>query len=272
MASASANQDITTAIGTYLPYLRRYARALTGSQSSGDAYAAATLEAILEDRSIFDMQISAKSALFKTLHMMWSSTDLSGPGESPVGIEGAALRHLAKLTTNTREALLLNTIEEFSFAEIADIMSIDEAEAEHLVSVAHREMADSIAGRILIIEDEAIIAMDLEALVSDMGHKVTGIARTHEGAVKLGTSEKPDLILADIQLADNSSGIDAVNELLQTFGDMPVIFITAFPERLLTGDKPEPAFLIAKPYTEEQVRSAVAQAMFFSSTETLNAG
>ena len=52
--------------------------------------------------------------------------------------------------------------------------------------------------------------------------------------------------------------------------DVPVIFITAFPERLLTGNKPEPAFLIAKPYTEEQVRSAVAQAMFFSSTETLS--
>ncbi|RYH03905.1 response regulator [Salipiger sp. IMCC34102] len=269
MASTSANQDMTTAIGTYLPYLRRYARALTGSQASGDAYAAATLEAILEDRTIFDTEISPKSALFKTLHMMWSSTDVSEPGESAIGIEGAAQRHLAKLTANTREALLLHTIEEFSYPEIADIMSIEETEVSHLVDVAHRELADSVSGRILIIEDEAIIAMDLEALVSDMGHKVTGIARTHEGAIKLGTAEKPDLILADIQLADNSSGIDAVNELLGAFGDIPVIFITAFPERLLTGDKPEPAFLIAKPYTEEQVRSAVAQAMFFSSTDTL---
>ena len=270
MSNGTAHQDITTAIGTYLPYLRRYARALTGTQSSGDAYAAATLEAILEDRSIFDTQISAKSALFKTLHMMWASTDMSELGELPVGIEGAAQRHLAKLTANTREALLLNTIEEFSHAEIADIMSLDESEVLHLIDVAHREMADSVAGRILIIEDEAIIAMDLESLVSDMGHKVTGIARTHSGAITLGKSERPDLILADIQLADNSSGIDAVNELLIEFGDMPVIFITAFPERLLTGNKPEPAFLIAKPYTEDQVRSAVAQAMFFSSTETLN--
>lgn len=271
MSNGTAQQDITTAIGTYLPYLRRYARALTGTQSSGDAYAAATLEAILEDRSIFDTEISPKSALFKTLHMIWSSTDTSNPGEALVGIEGAAQRHLAKLTANTREALLLHTIEEFSHAEIADIMLIDESEVVHLIDVAHREMADSVAGRILIIEDEAIIAMDLESLVSDMGHKVTGIARTHSGAVTLGQAERPDLILADIQLADNSSGIDAVNELLGEFGDMPVIFITAFPERLLTGDKPEPAFLIAKPYTEDQVRSAVAQAMFFSSTETLKA-
>jgi CheY-like chemotaxis protein/DNA-directed RNA polymerase specialized sigma24 family protein len=271
MTDLLANQDITTAIGTYLPFLRRYARALTGTQSSGDTYAAATLEAILEDRSIFDTQVSPKIALFKTLHTLWQSTDTSVPGDETPGLEGAAQRHLSKLTANTREALLLSTIEEFSKPEIASIMSIDESEVVHLIDVAHREMADSIAGSVLIIEDEAIIAMDLESLVSDMGHKIIGIARTHDGAVKLGRSEKPDLILADIQLADNSSGIDAVNELLTEFGNIPVIFITAFPERLLTGDKPEPAFLISKPYTEDQVRSAVAQAMFFSSTETLNA-
>ena len=271
MSSSDGAQDLSTAVATHLPFLRRYARALTGSQNSGDAYAAAALEAILEDRSIFETGLAPKVALFKTLHMLWASTDLSTPGDAPTGLEGAAQRHLAKLTPNTREALLLHTIEEFSHADVGQIMEIDEDEVKHLIGIAHREMADSIAGRILIIEDEAIIAMDLESLVSEMGHKITGIARTHQGAVKLGQSERPDLILADIQLADNSSGIDAVNDLLKHFGDLPVIFITAFPERLLTGERPEPAFLITKPYTEDQVRSAVAQAMFFSSTETLKA-
>ena len=75
----------------------------------------------------------------------------------------------------------------------------------------------------------------------------------------------------DVILRDNSSGIDAVNDILGELGDRPVIFITAFPERLLTGERPEPAFLISKPYSEEQVSSAVSQAMFFSSTETLKA-
>ena len=132
-------------------------------------------------------------------------------------------------------------------------------------------MADSTSGSVMIIEDEAIIAMDIESIVAEMGHRVTGIARTRDEAVKLGKADVPDLILADIQLADNSSGIDAVNDLLNELGMRPVIFITAFPERLLTGDKPEPAFLISKPYSVDQVVSAVSQAMFFSSTETLNA-
>lgn len=140
-----------------------------------------------------------------------------------------------------------------------------------MIAIALREMEESVTGRVMIIEDEAIIAMDIQDIVTEIGHHVTGIARTRDEAVALASREKPDLILADIQLADNSSGIDAVNDILAKFEDLPVIFITAFPERLLTGTRPEPAFLITKPFSEDQLRSAVSQAMFFSSTETLAA-
>ena len=271
MTRGSAPHDLTTEIGQHLPYLRRYARALTGSQASGDTYAAATLEAILQDRSALEQDLPVKAGLFKILHGIWQSSRTADPVQDRTPLEAAAFRHMARLTENSREALLLHTIEEFPFAQVGQIMGTDAAEAEHLVAVAHREMADSVSGRVLIIEDEPIIAMDLEAMVADMGHRITGNARTRAEAVKLGAAEAPDLILADIQLADNSSGIDAVNDLLGALGAVPVIFITAFPERLLTGERPEPAFLISKPYTEDQVRSAVSQAMFFSSTETLKA-
>ena len=108
-------------------------------------------------------------------------------------------------------------------------------------------MKAAIRGRIMVIEDEAIIAMDISGIVEDMGHDVTGIARTRDQAVELARKDPPDMILADIQLADKSSGIDAVNHILAELGEVPVVFITAFPEKLLTGDRPEPAFLIAKP-------------------------
>ena len=150
-------------------------------------------------------------------------------------------------------------------------MECDASEVEHLLKVALDEMERRSAGDILVIEDEAIIALHIKQIVTELGHTVTGVARKHSEAVKLAAAKKPSLILSDIQLADGSSGIEAVNEILKTAGEIPVIFITAFPERLLTGERPEPAFLITKPYTEEQVRSAVSQAMFFSSTETLNA-
>jgi len=130
-------------------------------------------------------------------------------------------------------------------------------------------MERSVAGKVMVIEDEAIIAMDIVDIVTGIGHRVTGTARTRDEAVALAMRTPPDLILADIHLADNSSGIDAVNQILERFPETPVIFITAFPERLLTGERPEPAFLITKPFSEDQVRSAVSQAMFFSSTEPL---
>ncbi len=273
MKDKTDRRDISDVIAADLPYLRRYARALTGSQTSGDSYAAATLEAVLQDRSVFDGALAPRVALFKAFHMIWASAGQPTRGEDEeLGrLEARAQDHMARLTPNAREALLLTTIEGLSADEVAEIMQIERSEAEDLVEIAVREMEESVRGKVMIIEDEAIIAMDIHSIVSDMGHEVTGIARTRDAAVEMGVSTRPDLILADIQLADKSSGIDAVNDLLGQFGEMPVIFITAFPERLLTGERPEPAFLISKPYSEEEVRAAVGQAMFFSSTETLKA-
>lgn len=266
----SAQNDLTGMIGTNLPFLRRYARALTGSQDKGDNYAAATLEAILSDIGSFDRTVAPKVALFKVFQTIWNSTG-GALSDEDGGLAAKAQKHLSRLTRDTREALLLHTIEEMSFDQVGQVLDTTEDEARQLVDIAYAEMAKSVSGKVMIIEDEAIIAMDLESIVGEMGHQVTGIAKTETEALKLYKSETPDLILSDIQLADLSSGIDAVNKILGDNADIPVIFITAFPERLLTGESPEPAFLIAKPYTEDQVRSAVSQAMFFSSTETLQA-
>lgn len=261
--------DLARAVGRELPFLRRYARALTGSQTAGDNYAAATLEAILGDRSLMDGD-DTRVALYRTFHVIWQSSGQPVAQDDVTTREARAQKHLANLTPNSREALLLRTIEELRYDQIAAIMQCEQSEAEELVQIALNEMGNAIRGRVMIIEDETIIAMDLKGIVQAMGHEVTGIARTHKAAVELAEKHTPDLILADIQLADGSSGIDAVNELMGKLGDRPVIFITAFPERLLTGDRPEPAFLIPKPFSEEQVRSAVSQAMFFSSTEGLD--
>ena len=95
-----------------------------------------------------------------------------------------------------------------------------------------------------------------------------GLKRYAEAGDALGGPRtiRSQLVLSDIQLADGSSGIDAVSEIL-TGTSVPVIFITAFPDRLLTGERPEPTFLITKPYLEETVQAAVSQALFFESSQ-----
>ena len=265
----SHEASITAAIGKSLPYLRRYARALTGSQVTGDRFAAATLEAILADMSVVPDAADAKIALFHAFHVVWSSAG-APLAEPDSALSSRAQDHMAHLTPNSREALLLNVIEGLTVDQIAGILQLEMDDVVMLIDVAVSEMEASVTGAVMVIEDEAIIAMDIVDIVQGLGHRVTGTARTHTEAVTLALRDRPDLILADIQLADKSSGIEAVNEILQEFPDTPVIFITAFPERMLTGDRPEPAFVITKPFTEDQLRSAVGQAMFFASTETLS--
>lgn len=272
MKELTSQTDMTQQIAEELPYLRRYARALTGQQTTGDHYAAATLEAILADQEMFNTSLAPKAALFQTFHQIWVSS--GAPVEDSASKDGPEARaqwRLSSLTPNTREALLLHSIEGFQVSDIAAIMSVTPDEASELLRIAREEMSGQIRGRVMVIEDEAIIAMDIMAMVESVGHEVTGNARTRDEAVELARRDPPDLILADIQLADKSSGIDAVNHILKELGDVPVVFITAFPERLLTGERPEPAFLITKPYSEEQVKSAISQAMFFADTEPLKA-
>ncbi len=244
-----------------LPFLRRYARALSGSQASGDAYVAATLESLIASPQILESGPSSRVALYRLFTKIWNSVSVNGKPEAG----GAALppeQHLTQITPRPRQAFLLVALEGFSEEDAAAVLDCDLATLRALVEESGRELAAEIATDVLIIEDETFIAMDIEALVESLGHNVIGIARTHAEALMLAKKQRPGLILADIQLADGSSGLDAVNELLGSF-EVPVIFITAFPERFLTGQRPEPAFLIAKPFQLAVVSAVVSQALFF---------
>ena len=245
----------------YLPYLRRYARALTGSQLAGDAYVAATLETLVSDPATLGADQNVKVALFRVFTRIWNSLAVNGENE-PVARDLPAEIRLGQITALPRQAFLLSSLEGFNEDEAAIILDAGVERVRELVDEAGRELAADIATDIMIIEDAPLIAMDLEALVEGLGHNVTGVARTRTEALALAKSKQPGLILADIQLADGSSGLDAVNDLLETF-EVPVIFITAYPERFLTGERPEPAFLIAKPFQPANVSAVISQALFF---------
>jgi CheY-like chemotaxis protein len=233
---------------------------LTGSQSSGDAYVATTLEALIEDPSALDQGTSTRIALYSLFTKIWNSVpvnaSVSAADELPVE------HRLANITPKPRQAFLLVALEGLSEDDAAKVLDVDVPTLRKLVEESGRELAAEIATDVLIIEDETFIAMDLEGLVESLGHRVLGVARTHSEAIALAKAKRPGLILADIQLADGSSGLDAVNELLRLF-EVPVIFITAYPERFLTGERPEPAFLIAKPFQPATVSAVLSQALFF---------
>lgn len=249
------------AVLQHLPFLRRYARALTGNQASGDAYVAATLESLIASPRVLESSANQRVALYRLFTKIWNSVELNDEIELAEP-NAPPQQHLAQVTPRPRQAFLLVALEGFSEEDAAQILECDLPTLRGLVEESGRELAAEIATDVLIIEDEAFIAMDIEALVESLGHRVIGVARTHAEAVALARRKTPGLILADIQLADGSSGLDAVNELLNSF-EVPVIFITAYPERFLTGARPEPAFLIAKPFQLAVVSAVASQALFF---------
>jgi DNA-directed RNA polymerase specialized sigma24 family protein len=253
--------SLSTTIAPHLPFLRRYARALTGSQHSGDAYVAAVLEVLIEDSSAVETEDEPRVGLYRTFTKLWNSMTVNGASE-PGTKKMPAEHRLTQITPRPRQAFLLVALEGFSEVDAARILDVDVPTIRNLMEGAGRELASEIATDVLIIEDEPLIAMDIEQMVEGLGHRVVGIARTHKEAVALYAKTHPKMILADIQLADGSSGIDAVNDILMAHS-VPVIFITAFPERLLTGERPEPTFLVTKPFNPEMVKALISQALFF---------
>jgi len=253
-------------LAPHLPYVRRYARALTGDQTTGDNYVRATLEALAAGERQLESTSSPRVALYQVFHAIWQS---AGAKLEPRGIEaedsvptGDAMQRLMRIAPRSRQAFLLTALEGFTPSEAAQILGLGFPEVERLIAQAQAEIDAELATDVLIIEDEPVIAADIEALARELGHNVVDIAATRSEAIEAVAKHKPGLILADIQLADGSSGIDAVKEILGKF-NVPVIFITAFPERLLTGERPEPTFLITKPFQPETVKAAIGQALFF---------
>ena len=255
--------SLSATIAPHLPFLRRFSRAVSGSQQSGDALVAAMLEAIIADISIFPAASNDRIALYQLFARLFTSVSMRIPSESaPSAWERRAAANLAAIAPQARQAFLLVAVEGFGNDEAAEILDVTEDEFVDLLGQASNEISRQVATEILIIEDEPLIAMDIEEMVESLGHRVVGTARTHTEAIELFSSTRPKMVLADIQLADGSSGIDAVNEILATT-PVPVIFITAFPERLLTGERPEPAFLVTKPFNPDMVKALISQALFF---------
>ncbi len=262
--------SLSSSIAPHLPYLRRFSRAVSGSQTSGDALVAAMLEAIIADVSIFPKASSDKIALYKIFAKLFTSIAVRVPDEAPASAwEKSAVTNLSALAPRPRQAFLLVAVEGFSDTEAAEILEVPASEFSDLLTEASNEISRQVATEIMVIEDEPLIAMDIEEMVESLGHRVVGVARTHSEATELFKRTSPKMVLADIQLADGSSGIDAVNEILADHA-VPVIFITAFPERLLTGERPEPAFLVTKPFNPDMVKALISQALFFDQ-QTKNA-
>ncbi|WP_203073769.1 PhyR family response regulator anti-anti-sigma factor [Falsiroseomonas ponticola] len=237
-----------TALIGALPYARRYARALTGSQARGDAMVADALRAgLAPPAAVQEPVLAARVAFYGAIGRKAADLSLHDADD------GA-------LTTTQRMLLLLTSLEELDTPHAAIAVGLPAAAAAAEVEAARAHLRAGAVARVLIIEDEPIIAMDLQQLVENAGHEVVGIAASEDEAVAIAEAELPTLVLADVNLGAGGDGATAVARILATHR-APVIFVTAYPERLLTGQDLEPAFIITKPFEPTTLAVATYQAV-----------
>ncbi len=237
-----------TALIGALPYARRYARALTGSQARGDAMVADALRAgLVPPDAVLEPVLAARVAFYAAIGR--KAADLSEGDDE----DGA-------LTPTQRMLLLLTSLEELETSHAAIAVGLPVMAAAQAVEAARAHLRAGAVARVLIIEDEPIIAMDLQQLVENAGHEVVGIAASEDEAVAIAAAELPTLVLADVNLGAGGDGATAVARIMARHR-VPVIFVTAYPERLLTGQDLEPAFIITKPFEPTTLAVATYQAV-----------
>lgn len=245
-----------------IPYLRRHARLLSGSKEVGDEYVRLCLELLMAEPERLE-GADLRVQLFQAFHSVWSVINPSDPktdDHETITHEERIEQGLAALAPTERRVLLLVAVEDFSYEAVGQILGLETEAVRRHFTKARRDLDEQVSCTVLIIEDEALIAMELCRIVQEMGLTVIGTASRQEDALEAVQRDRPGLVLADIQLQDNGSGIVAAHGILQQL-NVPIVFVTGYPDRLLTGEGFEPAFIVTKPFREDALKATIAQAL-----------
>ena len=248
---------IEQAVYKYLPILRLFGRSISGNQRIGDKFVAATVK-YLADHIVMPDNLSVKTYAFRVLVRHWNDmADIVLTGDD------AGIKKFSNLTPVHRQAYIMHVICGLEVFEVAEALSVTVSEVRSIFVRAGREITEQkkLMARILIVEDERLIQLEFATIITQLGHTVVGVAENRSEAIEIINDQDVDLILCDIQLKGGDSGLDLMTEILAT-KTIPFIVATAFPERFLTGSGPEPAFLVAKPFSSEQIALAITQALF----------
>ena len=245
-----------------IPYLRRHARLLSGSKEVGDEYVRLCLELVMAEPERLEGR-DLRVQLFHAFHSVWSVINPADPDLETIGTtthEERLEQGLAALAPTERRVLLLVAVEDFSYEAVGQILNLDTEAVRRHFTKARRDLDEQVTCTVLIIEDEPLIAMELCRIVQEMGLTVVSTASRQDDALEAVERDRPGLVLADIQLQDNGSGIVAAHGILQQL-NVPIVFVTGYPDRLLTGEGFEPAFIVTKPFREDALKATIAQAL-----------
>jgi len=115
--------------------------------------------------------------------------------------------------------------------------------------------------KILIVEDENIIAFDIRSMLEDLGYMVSAIVSSGEESIQKASKMKPDLVLMDIKLKGSLDGVSAGQEIFRQF-QIPIVYLTAYSDqatinRINNGRNGNPSTVINKPFDEGELQTII---------------
>jgi CheY-like chemotaxis protein len=250
-----------SAVTSYLPALRRYAQAYAGSRLGGDAYLEICLEVLLEDPRWLRRQKTLRLDLFKLLHAVIDRVGdkADGSGDTAQDSQARMRDTVLSLSPLRRRLVLLLSFEDLQTKDLAYIMGLEETAIRAQLQHAWKDIYQRPQARVLILEDEELIAADISDAVEELGHTVVGVASNERSAIELARTMDPELVLADVRLR-GGSGARAV-EQIRGKTRVPVIFITGYPDGVISDGTDDPVYVMAKPFRREDLKQTISRAL-----------
>lgn len=242
--------------------LRRFLRALNIDTVWAEewlrlTYASAETDEVLSGTAT----ASAKFQVFKDFFSDWAA---QRAGEAGSGNEGAPLpftddrlrTFVPNLPPVSEQMLLLCDFVGFSVEEGADLLDLTPEQGAVELEEGRKLTRNLAPLPVLILEDHGLIAQDLSDIIGETGLSVIGTVANEADAKKACRQNWPDIIVSDQMLEGGDTGLQAI-ERLRADGDFAAIYVTAYPDEVLTGLEDEPAVIVAKPFKPEAIRAAL---------------
>jgi CheY-like chemotaxis protein/DNA-directed RNA polymerase specialized sigma24 family protein len=231
--------------------LRRYAFSLLGNRALSDRAVETALRSFKGRTSSANghalLRIALYSKVTEAVRLCLAENNVS------VAVASGLHSRLLRLPWELRQVAALHGVMGLAYADVAAILDLREAAVRHLYSLSLQRLGKRLPA-VLIIEDEVLIARELQDIVTGLGLEVAGMARNRAEALHIAGRSKPQIILADYKLKDDT-GVDVVKAIRQTI-DASVIYVTAHPEAVAAQGEMRD-LIISKPFSVRAVQCAV---------------
>jgi len=234
-----------------LKNLRRYAFCLIGNRILSDAAVEAALTAPAADAEPVSGHAVSRLGLYRRVNEA-VRTSLRTNNVTAAVATGLHAR-LLRLPEEQRQVAALHAVIGLPCGDVASILDVSEAYVRHTCAVSLLALREKPAA-VLIIEDEALIARELQEIVTKLGLVVAGMAKNRAEALRIAVQSKPKLILADYKLKGDT-GVDVVKAIRES-QNANVIYVTAHPEAVAAQGE-ERDLIVSKPFSLRAVRQAV---------------